>query len=554
MTRLPVVATLLFAVLLTGALAFGTARFKAANACQQVVIASSQEKAGMLSSFAAAYNRLDRQVAGRCVSISVEQVNSGDAELALETGWVGQTYPRPDVWSPASSAWVVLLKQSGPAEADRLLPHISASLFQSPLVIGMPKPMADQLGYPTRKIGWSDIRDLIQDPQGWGRYGKSQWGPFRLGKTNPTVSTSGLHALIGTYYAASGGNLTAEVVAADSVRAYVAEIEKSVVHYGETASEFLQNLQNADKSGEAAVLDYVSAIALEEKQLVDYNSGLVAGVQSAVPRTPLVAIYPKDGTPVADHPYVVLRWSKAAAAALDFQNFLGEGDQRAAIDKNNFRSSGVGKSLGEHRFVQADQPVLVLQPPTGPGVLTAMIEGWKRARKPARVLILIDTAVDKGSLSEAISSLQTATSGFLGQDRVGIWTFPALQGQPASYNMLLDVSSRGSPSTSLAGVRPTDGPSDLNGVLRKAVADMVASYDPNAINAVLVLELAPVGRPALDEGLASDLRRQDSSKFVRVFTVGPSSAVLRTIALAARGTFYPRGSTFRFLNDVISNF
>ena len=456
--------------------------------------------------------------------------------------------------SPASSAWAVLLKQSAPAEADKLLPNISVSLFQSPLVIGMPKPMADQLHYPARKIGWSDIRDLIEDPRGWGRYGMPKWGAFRLGKTNPTVSTSGLHALIGTYYAATSGNLTADAVSGDPARAYVAEIEKSVVHYGQTASEFLLNLQNADNVGEGAVLDYVSAIALEEKELVDYNSGLVAGVQSAVPHTPLVAIYPKEGTPVADHPYIVLRWSTASAAALDFQGFLAEPEQRVTIDKNNFRTSGVGKSLGEHRFVQSDQPTLVLQPPTAPGALRAMIEGWKQVRKPARVLIVIDVAGEKGALFDATKNLKAATSGFLSQDRVGIWTFPGPQGQPASYSIVLDISSGGSPGTALAGVRAMKGASDLDGVLQKAVAVMVDSYDRDAIDAVLVLELSPIDHPAADETLESDLRQQDSTKFVRVFTVGPSSALLRKIALAGRGAYYQPGSTVHFLNDVISNF
>ena len=41
---------------------------------------------------------------------------------------------------------------------------------------------------------------------------------------------------------------------------------------------------------------------------------------------------------------------------------------------------------------------------------------------------------------------------------------------------------------------------------------------------------------------------------MRVFTVGPASDLLRTIAAVADGTFYEPGATSHFLNDAISNF
>ena len=79
---------------------------------------------------------------------------------------------------------------------------------------------------------------------------------------------------------------------------------------------------------------------------------------------------------------------------------------------------------------------------------------------------------------------------------------------------------------------------------------MVANYDPTAINAVLVLELSP-GRQAAttDTGFLAT-----KAPFVRVFTVGPASDLLRTIAVVADGTFYEPGAASHFLNDAISNF
>ena len=64
----------------------------------------------------------------------------------------------------------------------------------TPLVIAMPKPMADALGYPETPIGWADIARLATSDEGWAAYGHPEWGAFKLGKTNPNFSTSGLSA------------------------------------------------------------------------------------------------------------------------------------------------------------------------------------------------------------------------------------------------------------------------------------------------------------------------------------------------------------------------
>ena len=94
----------------------------------------------------------------------------------------------------------------------------------TPLVIAMPKPMAEALGYPTKPLGFSDIIALANDPQGWAAFGHPEWGPFRLGKTNPNFSTSGLNFTIAQYYAATGKtrDLTLEDLASPDVQAFVA--------------------------------------------------------------------------------------------------------------------------------------------------------------------------------------------------------------------------------------------------------------------------------------------------------------------------------------------
>ena len=177
------------------------------------------------------------------------------------------------------------------------------------------------------------------DPKGWASKGHPEWGKFTLGKTNPTVSTSGLAATIGTLVAATGtsSDLTRAALERPEVRRYLKQVESSVVHYGDTTLTYLTNLQRADDAG--AALGYLSAAAVEEKSVLDYNAGNPSGDPNTVgdhapPKVPLVAVYPKEGTLYSDNPYVILDapWATAEkkAGATDFRQYLRRPSSRSS--------------------------------------------------------------------------------------------------------------------------------------------------------------------------------------------------------------------------------
>jgi len=515
----------------------------------------------MLADFAAIYNRTAGKGTQPCVNVAVEQVNSGDAELALEQGWRGQPSERPDIWAPASSAWVSLLATR--SSDKTILPATAAlSLFKSPLVIGMPKPMADALGYPGKPVGWRDIFALVNNPAGWGAVGHPEWGQFKLGKTNPTVSTSGLHALIGTYFAAPGSGLTVERVSSAPVHDFAAGVEAGVVHYAQTAADFLRNLRDASDQSQIAGLLYVSAVALEEQELVDYNAGIIGGVDHGAPSVSLVPIYPSEGTPVADHPYVILNSSRQSAAQ-DFYSFLTRPEQQAAIDAHGFRTVGsvdrgdVGPHLSKQLFIDRNQPALVLQPPPG-AVLDAMLSAWQVFRKRARVLILVDAGADPGLLTQATVRLADAVARFNPTDSAGLWVFPAPASYATPYTVLVPLAGVSNElNVGLRGIAHTGDRPDVASSLRAAVDWMSSSYDSGAVDAVLLVEMSPGERTTDDQQLEQYLRNQPIQHFVRVFTVGPGgppSRRLQDLALAGRGVAYQPGSAAYLLNDVISNF
>jgi Ca-activated chloride channel family protein len=80
----------------------------------------------------------------------------------------------------------------------------SEPFMLTPLVIAMPEPMADRPRAPGDADRLRRHRPAVPEPEGWAAYGHPEWGPFRLGKTNPNFSTSGLSALIAQTYAATG--------------------------------------------------------------------------------------------------------------------------------------------------------------------------------------------------------------------------------------------------------------------------------------------------------------------------------------------------------------
>ncbi len=117
------------------------------------------------------------------------------------------------------------------------------------------------------------------------------------------------------------------------------------MHYGDTTLTFLSNLAAADAKGQG--LTYISAVTVEEKSVWDYNVGNPSGDpktlgQGTKPRTPLVALYPKEGTLLSDNPYVVLSapWVDDAkrAAAQAFLGYVQADAQQHAFQQAAFRT------------------------------------------------------------------------------------------------------------------------------------------------------------------------------------------------------------------------
>jgi Ca-activated chloride channel family protein len=566
----------------------------APKGCTTVDVASSPEKVELLTDLARTFNTSKASKEGGCAFVRVLKKSSGEAMQLLTDGWPDETTngPKPVVWSPASSAWGAILNQrlagSGrPAQAPPSNPFM-----RTPLVIAMPRPMAEALGWPNTPIGYADILKLAQDPAGWGGKGHPEWGPFRLGKTNPNFSTSALSATIAEYYAATGKtrDLSAEDLARPEVDAFARGVEASVVHYGDITLTFLNNLYKNDQRG--AGLTYASAVAVEEKSVIDYNMGNPDGITDPgevprKPRVPLVAIYPKEGTLFSDNPFIALDapWvsAKQKDAARVFERYVQQPENQRRVLQFGFRPGNtavaVAAPIERANGVDPDQPQNVLGVPSPP-VLARVLDLWGEQRKGARVMLVLDVSGSMGDraspngdtkLDLAKQAAIDALDQFKADDQVGLRIFSTdiSRTPPTDYVDLVPVGAisaqREQIASKLRSLVPTLG-TPLYTVAAASFANMRETYDDKRINAVVLLTDGKNEDPRntnLDK-LLSTLQagsEGQSAQPVRIFPIAYGKdadlSVLRRIAEATNAAAYDASNPLTInavFTNVVSNF
>lgn len=411
------------------------------DGCTSIVVATSSEKVNLMEELGGAFKESSEHSGlAECATVHPVNVASGKAAQYLSDStktWALGDATAPSVWSPASTVWTNRVSSI----AGEQVVAGAESFTKTPIVFGMPESMVRALGYPGQPVSLQQIHDLVQNPEGWGAVGKSTWGSFKIAKTNPNSSTTGMSMLLMQAYTASGKAqdlTTADVQAAEE---FSRVFESGAIHYGDTTGKVLQNL--ADKtSGKGS--SYVSAIALEETSLYNYNIGnpdshtVQPGETLTPPAEKLVAIYPSEGSMWSDNPAVVLNagWvtPEQRTAAEAFVKFLHTKAAQEVLPKYGFRP--LYDSVDASQYLNADvgidvaQPTVTLPQPA-PEVVSAALDQWAAIRKPSAILQLIDIS---GSMDEPIgggkSRLDGAIEGStttLGQvrptDEIGVWAF-----------------------------------------------------------------------------------------------------------------------------------
>ncbi|MEA2135525.1 MAG: Ca-activated chloride channel [Solirubrobacteraceae bacterium] len=499
----------------------------------QVSFAYSPEKAKLLLPLIKAFNGKREQVGGRTVVVKGMNVASGDAENRIAKGSF-----KPVAWSPASSLWGRLLN----FEADQpFAPEEAPSIVRTPLVIAMWEPMARALGYPKKKLGFADVLRLATSGKGWAAFGRPEFGAFKLVHTSPDFSTSGLSFVVAEYYAATGKKegLTEKDIAAGPARKRVRDIERSIVHYGDTTLFIAEQLK---KEGPG----YASAVAMEETTLLDFN-------RTRGDRDKLVAIYPEEGTFDSDSPFFTLKapWvtTAQAAGAKAFQQYLAKAITPQVAARSGFRPSNRATApvapISAANGADPKQPERVLVPPD-PRVLAAIKAAWRRDRKPANILLVLDTSgsmANEDRLKRAKAGLEVFFRGVEPQDSVGLTIFsdkiqPLIAPAPLSKNRA-QLRDRVRSLIADGGTAFYDATVDAFDAVR-------AQKATDRINAVVLLTDGEDtdSQLGVDEVVSHIKGQGDSANRVRVFTIAYSSGAtgardnLKQIAAASGGLDY----------------
>ena len=567
-----------------------------ADSCTTVQIATSPEKLVLLTDLAKRFEDSDASnVNGKCVVVRVQKVSSGLGESLLAADWPKPKVngPRPTIWSPSASTWGAVLNQRR-ADAGKSADMAPAakSFMLTPLVIAMPKPMAQALGWPNTPIGFGDVLALSQDPNGWAGKGHPEWGPFRFGKTNPNFSTSGLAQTVAEYYAATGKtkDLTLEDLARPDVDAYARGVESAVVHYGDTTLTFLNNLYRADQRGTRSATRRPSPSKRSRCSTTTPATPTGSSIRARSPASPRPARgdLPEGGDALLRQPphrperavgvqepggrrpcvrqLLDHRWQPAPRAEVRLPPWQPGGGRRRA-DRQGERRRSVpapdhARGAQACRSLRRDRPVEP-DPQEGAVLLVVDVSGSMGDEGDSR------TGATKLDLAK--KAALAALSQFQPDDDVGLRIFSTdISGSdPTDYKDLVPIgpmsANRPDLKSNIERLVPTQG-TPLYTVAHDSYAKMLDEFDPTRINAVVLLT---DGRNEDDNntdlgGLLKYLRAQnegEATKAVRIFPIAygndADEATLKRIAEATNAAEYSAvdpTTIVNVFNAVVSNF
>lgn len=497
------------------------------------------EKQAWVEAVTTDFNARKIVIAGRPVFVTA--VAKGSGEL-IDDVLAGRD--QADLVSPASAAFITLGNAQSRAATGGDLVARTENVVLSPVVIAMWKPMAEALGWPQTRIGWSDILALARDPRGWEAKGQAQWGRFRFGHTHPEFSNSGLQTLLAEAYAGAGkqAGLVEADVQKPEVAAFVNGIERAVVHYGSSTGFFAKRMF-------AGGPGYLSAAVLYENLVIEANGA------AQRPSFPVVAIYPKEGTFWSDHPTGIVErpWVTAERrqAAQAYLRFLLERPQQEAAMRFGFRPAAVevavGAPIDAAHGADPKEPTTTLETPSA-GVIAASIAMWRGAKKPAHVALVLDTS---GSMEDdgKIAAAREGAAEFIGMlgdgDRLSLMAFSSAPQWLARDQPMSAVRSRAQEQT--RGLIAS-GKTALNDAVLLAMQALREDRDADSIKAIVVLSdgADTTSRTGLDQLLAAIDPGPESGGAIRVFTIayGKDAAgdVLKRIAETTQAKAY-KGST-----------
>ncbi|GLZ79195.1 VWA domain-containing protein [Actinorhabdospora filicis] len=517
---------------------------------QRFTLLTSQEMGNALRTLARDWAESGPEVEGTCVAVDVVDKDSADVQQALSPDWNTKLDgAQPDVWVPEASAWARMAEDKD--SAAKMLPELRPSVATSSTVIAMPKVMAAAMGVPDAKLTWAELLKKAGSADGWGAFGHADWGKVKLGMANPLRSTASLLGLLAIIDGDDNGEVT------DDELDNVVTLTKNLSVYSEDSTELIAGLRKAD--GEQTALAYVSAFPALERDVLSYNR--------TNPAQPLVAVYPSNGSPDADYPYLTLNapWSTPVKqeAARQFLEFVRGDEGRAVFQHDGFRdpNRNAGGDFNESNGLQP----AVAAPPRAlmlADAVTNTVRTWTALNRVTNLLFVVDTSEPMGAevkvngqsttlLAVAGQALKNALGMFADKSHAGLWQFSADYGQGKDWAELVKMGELTKDRrTSLNGQIDALVAGDTSGLYATTLAayeHMQANYVQGAKNMVVLLTAGTDTSPnrTMDlQKLTGELTAKgDPNKPVTVVTIGygqqADENAMQAIAAATKGQYFP---------------
>ena len=238
------------------------------------------------------------------------------------------------VW-PASSLWLTV------GDIDHRIKH-AESISITPVVFGIRRGLAEELGFVGREVSVRDILSAIEA------------GKLKFCMTSATQSNSGASAYIGFLYALLGNPemITMEDLQSEELKTQVREL-----------------LYGVDRSSESS--DWLKDMFLEGDfdAMVNYECLMIQTNEVLEDRgeEPLYVVYPYDGLSLADSPlgYVDQGEEEKEELFLGLQEYLLSEETQDAIQRTGRRTGYTGISERNREIFREEwglQPDRVLSP------------------------------------------------------------------------------------------------------------------------------------------------------------------------------------------------
>lgn len=454
------------------------------------------------------------QVGKKTVVVKPAFVKPGESVQRILAG-----QEKPHLWSPVSRSWIECLNSTWRLREQRDFLDETRPTVRTPIVIALWEPMARALGWPDKPIGWEELAQVATDPRGWARYGHPEWGQFKYGHGHPDYSSSAMLSVASVVYAAAHKRegLTPDDLRRPEVTKTVAELERAIVHYGETSSWLTEKLCSRGPG-------YLSAVTLYEQSVVKAN---LKFPQKAFP---LVAVYPKEGTFWEDHPTGIVNASwvsdEERQGAQAFLDFMTSPEQQAKAPRYGYRPADATLPLvapldREHGIDPAATSEGAFRP-LGEDLWKRVNALWHQAKKKSTVYVVLDTS---GSMNgEPMNAAKLGCEGFLKrmepEDEVQVIAFSTAV---RPMGALAPVRQVGEPTIQAVRGLFAEGNTALYDAIDLALSEVerarATRREPRLYGIVVLTDGKDTSSRMSEQDLLAKLPRHEDSEGTRIFTI-----------------------------------